>query len=101
MTKLAGKRIAKFYSLSHFAVSAKLLIGLHRRVTGTSRIFWFPEILNAVPIKSIRRSQVTGLRNLTKGHRGHSKNRPKPPPKWSKNRKFSYKLPSKIFNIVI
>ena len=24
-----------------------------------------------VPIKSIRRSQVTGLPNLTKGHRGH------------------------------
>ena len=28
---------------------------------------------STVPIKSIRRSRVTGLLNLTKSHRGHTK----------------------------
>ena len=52
-----------------------------------------------VPIKSIRRSQVTSLLNLTKSHSGHTKNHQKSQ-KGSKNRKFSYKSPSKFPNIV-
>ena len=38
--------------------------------------FFWPNIaiLGTVAIKSIRRSQVTGPLNLTKSHRGHTKN---------------------------
>ena len=42
--------------------------GLHR-----ARSFLL-QISHTVAIKSIRRSQVTGLLNLTKSHRGHTKN---------------------------
>ena len=65
-----------------------------------TRIYYRSCRTTTVAIKSIRRSQVTSLLNLTKSHRGHTKNGQKSQNMVQK-KKISYKLPSKIPNIVI
>ena len=46
---------------------------IFKKRRGTGKIV----MVGTVPIKSIRRSQVTGLLNLTKSHSGHTKNHQK------------------------
>jgi len=82
------------YSISflyHYSISFFCIISV-------SLFLYHSYIIITVAIKSIRRSQVTGLLNLTKGHTGHRSQRevtnsffglPKRLPKGPKSQKFA------------